>query len=196
VQIHGSGHGIRPLQPSGAPARKRTPDRFHSVEAVASRQREVRLSRSRARLWAHSKKNAPKGVRAVALVDLRGIEPLTSSMPRKLPRAGGFPLFRPRSSGTRRLESRAGIPGCTCSVGHFLSARQFPDNPVLCDAGRMTIEAGLRAAHRSSWRLGSGRRALGRIRCSLVASPTPSVVLTANGPTAGAQWSTSRCMLS
>jgi hypothetical protein len=34
---------------------------------------------------AHLNKNAPKGVHAVALVDLRGIEPLTSSMPRKRP---------------------------------------------------------------------------------------------------------------
>ena len=40
----------------------------------------------------YSKRNAPEGVRSVGLVDLRGIEPLTSSMPRK--RAPAAPQAR------------------------------------------------------------------------------------------------------
>jgi len=53
--------------------------------------------------------------------------PLTYSMPRKLPRAGGLPLYRPRSSGIRCHGSRAGIPGCRSSLGHFLPGRQYPE---------------------------------------------------------------------
>ena len=67
----------------------------------------------------------------------RRIKPLTSSMPRKLPRAGGFPLFRPRSSVTRCHGSRAGTPGCKSSLGHLLPARQFPDLLTVCDADRL-----------------------------------------------------------
>ena len=67
-------------------------------------------------------------------MDLRGIEPLTSSMPRKQSGVGGFSLFQPRSSVTRCHGSRAGIPGCTGSLSGFLPARQFPDCLALCDA--------------------------------------------------------------
>ena len=83
----------------------------------------------------------PGGHYPVAVEDLRGIEPLNSSMPRKLPRAGGFPLFRPRSSGIRCHGSRAGIPGCTSSLGHLLPARQFPDCLALCDADWLAMVA-------------------------------------------------------
>ena len=70
-----------------------------------------------------------------------GLEPLTASMPRKLTRAGSFPLFRPRSSGTRCHGSRAGTPGCKSSLGHFLPARQFPDCLALCDADWLAMVA-------------------------------------------------------
>jgi hypothetical protein len=76
-----------PLEPSGGPEWNPTPNRFHGVEAGRSHQRTICADRTHSRLRTYSKKNAPKGVHAVALVDLRGIEPLTSSMPRKCARA-------------------------------------------------------------------------------------------------------------
>ena len=132
--IHGRGRGIVPINRPGGAAMPPTRARSHTGEVDRSHQRDASAARRLSCIRPDSKKNAPKGVAVVALVDLRGIEPLTSSMPRKLPRAGDPSSFRPRSSGIRCHGSRAGTPGRKSSLGHVLPARQFPDSPVLCDA--------------------------------------------------------------
>ena len=52
----------------------------------------------------------PRGPLGLVWVDLRGFEPLTSSMPRKPSRAGVFPPERATPAGTRRMEAIAGFP--------------------------------------------------------------------------------------
>ena len=75
VQIHGSGAGIVPLLPSGGPEIRLARAHFDRVEVGRSRQCNISRNRPNACSRRHSKKNAPKGVHPVALVDLRGIEP-------------------------------------------------------------------------------------------------------------------------
>jgi hypothetical protein len=95
--------GSRRLERATSYLERRRPERQsrrndRTRDHVHKRKRSSRYDASRAHPEtrfsnSHSKKNAPKGVHVVALVDLRGIEPLTSSMPRK--RAGvGRNLWR------------------------------------------------------------------------------------------------------
>jgi hypothetical protein len=100
-------------------------------------QRAVRRTRPYPCPRSNSKKNAPKGVRTVALVDLRGIEPLTSSMPRKrapaAPQARNptiLPEHHPPSNGNPNVKRR-NQPTCTTTPTNFgRLPRTAPDGKV------------------------------------------------------------------
>src|SRR5215210_6695770 len=88
-------------------ARDRVPNAEFVGNPLSRRQGQRRSAGGGLHGRRHSKKNAPQGVQSDNLVDLRGIEPLTSSMPRK--RAPAAPQARSLSILSERQHPSNGI---------------------------------------------------------------------------------------
>lgn len=109
--IQGSGLGIVPINPPDGAAMTPPRAHFHSGAVVRSHERDASPVFRPFLAHSHSNRNAPKGVQPAIWVDLRGIEPLTSSMPRRPSGVTLFLLREPNRPTSSNQGSKHGPPG-------------------------------------------------------------------------------------